>query len=167
VRPTSKVGKGSNRRFQSAFRERSRLAPRASRLCHIPSTTGFLARGTGGVGLSGRRGEIGNHKVAGKIGVTTMAALPRNHLYLLDQKPGRSAGASSLPVPKASGSPPVHRAPRSEGHRSIGACAERNRMKSMSSCFCALCWLGFAASRARVHGADPRRSRSGCSALCP
>src|SRR5208282_4277835 len=38
----------------------------------------FWPGGTGGVGLSGHRGEIGNHKVAGKIGVTTMAALPRN-----------------------------------------------------------------------------------------
>src|ERR1700690_2988988 len=52
---------------------------RSSRLCHIPSTTGFFGQVvTGGVGLSGHRGEIGNHKVAGKIGVTTMAGLPRN-----------------------------------------------------------------------------------------
>ena len=67
----------SNRRVQSAFRERSVLAP----LSHSCSTTlrFFWLGGTGGVGLSGHRGEIGNHKVAGKIGVTTMAALPRNH----------------------------------------------------------------------------------------
>ena len=52
---------------------------RSSRLCHIPSTTGFFGQGTGGVGLSGRRGEIGNHKVAGKIVVMTLAARPRNH----------------------------------------------------------------------------------------
>src|SRR5208282_5790975 len=64
----------SNRRVQSAFRERSVLAP----LSHSVYDR-FLARWYGGVGLSGHWGEIGNHKVAGKIGVTTMAALPRNH----------------------------------------------------------------------------------------
>jgi hypothetical protein len=66
---------GSNRRVQSAFRERSVLAP----LSHSVYDRFFWPGGTGGVGLSGHRGEIGNHKVAGKIGVTTMAALPRNH----------------------------------------------------------------------------------------
>src|SRR5271170_2793128 len=67
---------GSNRRVQSAFRERSVLAP----LSHSVYDRFFWPGGTGGVGLSGRRGEIGNHKVAGKIGVTTMAALPRNQI---------------------------------------------------------------------------------------
>ena len=70
-----KIPFGSNRRVQSAFRERSVLAP----LSHSVYDRFFWPGGTGGVGLSGRRGEIGNHKVAGKIGVTTMAALPRNH----------------------------------------------------------------------------------------
>ena len=69
------VCKGSNRRVQSAFRERSVLAP----LSHSVYDRFFWPGGTGGVGLSAHRGEIGNHKVAGKIGVTTMAALPRNH----------------------------------------------------------------------------------------
>ena len=76
--PTALIGKvcnGSNRRVQSAFRERSVLAP----LSHSVYDRFFWPGGTGGVGLSGHRGEIGNHKVAGKIGVTTMAALPRNH----------------------------------------------------------------------------------------
>ena len=71
----------SNRRVQSAFRERSVLAP----LSHSVYDRFFWLGGTGGVGLSGHRGEIGNHKVAGKIGVTTMAALPRNQR--LSQKP--------------------------------------------------------------------------------
>ena len=73
--PARKGSSGSNRRVQSAFRERSVLAP----LSHSVYDRFFWPGGTGGVGLSGRRGEIGNHKVAGKIGVTTMAALPRNH----------------------------------------------------------------------------------------
>ena len=38
----------------------------------------FLPGDTGWLGLSGRRDEIENHKVAGKIGVMTMAALPPN-----------------------------------------------------------------------------------------
>ena len=79
ARPVAKIHRvltqpRSNRRVQSAFRERSVLAP----LSHSVYDRFFWLGGTGSVGLS-HRGEIGNHKVAGKIGVTTMAALPRNH----------------------------------------------------------------------------------------
>ena len=35
---------------------------------------------TGGAGLSGSRGETGNHEIAGKIAVMTLAALPHNHV---------------------------------------------------------------------------------------
>ena len=38
----------------------------------------FWRRGGAGQALSGSRGESGNHEVAGKIGVITLAALPRN-----------------------------------------------------------------------------------------
>ena len=61
------------------------------RVLRVELTHSELARGTPGPSasvtfrlrpvsgaLSGRRGEIGNHKVAGKIGVMTLAALPRN-----------------------------------------------------------------------------------------
>src|SRR5271154_4799768 len=44
------------------FRERSVLAP----LSHSVCDRFFWPAGICGVGLSGRRGEIGNHKVAGK-----------------------------------------------------------------------------------------------------
>src|SRR5580700_8081586 len=53
-------------------------------------------------------------------------------------------------------------------YRWIGACAERNRMASMPSCFCALCLLGFAASPASVRWrrsqTKPMRMLGGLSA---
>jgi hypothetical protein len=55
-------------------------APGLEDFCQKKPDPTFWPGGTGGVGLSGRRGEIGNHKVAGKIGVMTMAALPATML---------------------------------------------------------------------------------------
>ena len=66
---------GSNRRVQSAFRERSVLAP----LSHSVYDRFFWPGGTSGADLSGSRGETGNHNHAGKIVVMTLAARPRNH----------------------------------------------------------------------------------------
>jgi hypothetical protein len=39
----------------------------------------FGQEAPGEVGLSGRRAEIGNHEVAGKIAITASRSLPRNH----------------------------------------------------------------------------------------
>ena len=66
---------GPNRRVQSAFRERSVLAP----LSHSVYDRFFWPGGTSGADLSGSRGETGNHNHAGKIVVMTLAARPRNH----------------------------------------------------------------------------------------
>jgi hypothetical protein len=57
----------------------------------LSKNTGLFGQeAPGEVGLSGRRAEIGNHEVAGKSGVMTLAALPRNHENAVKSKTWRS-----------------------------------------------------------------------------
>jgi hypothetical protein len=63
----------------------------------LSKNTGLFGQeAPGEVGLSGRRGEIGNHEVAGKSGVITLAALPRNPVNAVKSRTWRRFSLSAM-----------------------------------------------------------------------
>jgi hypothetical protein len=63
----------------------------------LSKNTGLFGQeAPGEVGLSGRRSEIGNHKVAGKMGVMTLAARPRNPVNAVKSRTWRRFSLPSV-----------------------------------------------------------------------